>query len=360
MSAFTISASELDEISKIFVKRKLSGLVRTVDYSLKHNINSHKQSVNSYSLDSLSIFTNKYLLNNTDALKDIYEYTKNKSCNIAHFLENKMITSYSNADTLDGYARLIKNTDHYLNNSENIYKVIVKKTPSTLKNFWSIVTLASCIHDINLSIKAFYLILKEKKSSIYSFSLLDLEKIKRAFDKRFKNLNEKDFPKVEYQFILKSFTEIDNSKTKSFCTTTSGSYLDVFIDIDLICQENKFSKNKNNGMLKSLFNNFASCLADKKDKPLSLNKIIVRDEDDRTLSFHVVFYFEDVLQGELIRLVVGDLIDYAIIKDKDGKLQGESIKNKNSEQFFSSFIMNHAFEKTLDKKEETKIKKNKI
>lgn len=136
--------------------------------------------------------------------------------------------------------------------------------------------------------------------------------------------------------------------------------MDVFIDINLICQENKVSKGRNNTMLTSIFKNLASYIYNTNDKPLSLDKIVIRDEDPKTLSFNVVFYHTDPSQMELIKSVIGDLIDYAIVKEKNSRLQGESIKNKNQEQFFSSFILNHTFEKTLEKKIETKIKKNKI
>jgi hypothetical protein len=360
MSDFIVSTSELNEMKPFFAKHNFSDLVKKIEQANNWTDKAGNKVVQ-HSIDRLYIFDNKFVLNHDNLIKDLYEHTKNKSFNIAHFIESKIHTGYSSGDAFNGYVRLIKNTD-YSNNSDAIYKVIEKATASTNKIFWSMVTLATYIQDTTLSLKAFYLILKDKKNSIYSFGLLDLEKIKRVFDKHFKNVDLKTLPKKEYEFITKSFDELNISKTKSFCTTTSGHYLDVFVDINLICQENKLSKGKNSTTLTGMLYSLAAYVETAKDtcKTLSITKLIIRDEDYKTLSFHAVFYYDDASQAELIKSFVGDLIDYAIVKGKNGQLQGEDINNQNSEQFFASLIMNHSLENTLDKKEETKLKKNKI
>lgn len=361
MDNFIVSISDLNELKPIFSKYKLAASVMKIERANNQN-DKIGQKILNYKIDDLYLFDSKFVLNHDNALKDLYEHTKDKSFNIAHFLEFKIHHSYFTDNAFNGYVRLIKNTDYSLNHSESIYKVIEKQDASTIKIFWNMVTLATYIHDNVFSAKAFHLILSKKRDEMHSFSLLDLEKIKRIWDKRFKGVDTTTLPQSEYDFILQSFNDINVSKTKSFCTTTSGHYLDVFIDINLISQENRLSKGRNNTTLTKMLYSLAAYVGGSKDtyKTLSINKIIIRDEDDKTLSFNAVFYYSDLSQQELIKSFVGELIDYAIVKRKDGKLQGESINNHNQEQFFASLIMNHSLENTLDKKEETKLKKNKI
>ncbi len=352
MQKFNVSTSDFQEFINILNKNKLS---YWVDYIKRYGYGYS----NAQTLDNLSFLTNKHILKNKKFLTDLYLYTKDKNCNIIEYYEDKLKLSYSNGEILLAYNRLVK-SKVYQPSDKTIYDLIQTHNPSNFQIYWGMLFLASLIKDNDLCLKAFYLISDSKVAKLNALSLLDIEKIKRAWDKRFKGVNVETLPKKEYDFLVKLFDNINESKTKAFCSTTNGSYLKILVDIDIISQETRLSKKKNYDALNSFFNEFSTFIVSKeaKDNILSIDDVFVSEDLYSDMSFNVIIYYSDSSKTELIKKVIGELVSYAVVKDKDGKLQ--ATKDDHNNKFFSSFIMNYNLETSLDKKDEVKVKKEKI
>jgi len=352
MSNFTVNNEELDQLSTIFSKHGLKNIVENIEKEKKANSSF-------YYLERIRIFNNKFVVNNNELLKSLYNYTKDKSFNIAHFFEQQVLHAHNWSDEFSGYVRLIKNTDYALRENQKFYSIINKQAPSTQNIFWGLVSLAPLIQNNQICTQAFYLILKDKLPKMSSFGLLEIEKIKRIWDKRFKEVDANTLPSEEYQYITDAFNKAINGKNQSFCTTTSGNYLNITINVDLVSQANKKSKNVNGEALQMFFNCFSSYIKKNPHNANQLSLSSVKAQPDG-YDINVMLCYDDMSHTSSIKTVFDDLLNYAITKDNDGNLQANSIKDFQAEKFFSTFIMNHILENSLDKKIETVTKKNKL
>lgn len=356
MDNFIVSLAELEELKKILEKNELKFSLRNLnDYISKNSDKTH------YSIRDMYLFDDTNLLNSSKTLKDLYEYTKDKNYNIAHFLESNINRGYCDPSYFIAYTRLVKATDYYPTKSDKFYDLIQTQPISNQKALWGMFALAPYIKDNNTCTQAFHLLLSKNKIGTNSFTLLDLEKIKKLWDKRFKGVDVTTLPQNEYKHIKDILEQTHEAKQKSFYTATLGHHLNLTIDIDLISQDNKLSISKNNTALNQFFHKFKKYIKDtQSDNELSLTDVVINLDSLKDLSFNLIFNYSDLSKSELLKSTVDNLINYSLTKDKDEKLQGEQLSSDESNKFFSSFIMNHTLENTLEKKEETKVKKNKM
>ena len=356
MDNFVVSLAVLEELKTIFEKNKLKFSVQNINEYI-----SKKNNITEYSIRNMYLFNDIYVLNSSNTLKDLYEYTKDKKYNIAHLLEEDINRGFRESSNFTGYLRLVKASGYYPSEPATFYNLIQKQPVSSQKVFWNMCALASYIKDDTICTKAFNLILSIKKNKLSSFTLLELEKIKNLWDKRFKGVDVATLPQDEYKYISELFNQTNEAQHKSFSKANFGHYLNLTIDTDAISQNNKLSVSKNNTALNQFFHKFKKYIKNtESNNELSLTDVIINLDSLKDLSFNLIFNYSDISKSELLKSTVDALIDYSLTQGKDDKLQGELLSQDESDKFFTSFIMNHSLQQNLDKKEETKPKKNKI
>lgn len=294
---------------------------------------------------------------NKNLLIDIRDYFQKKyGQDIVKVYEEKCLSTYWNESIFVAYGRFIKDNLYYPQEPETILKIVKDKRCTNSKTLWELVSLSGYIKDNNESCNAFADILTEKAKN-RNLSLLDLERIKRSWDKRFKNVDISNLPQNSLEQIQKVFAKIESSKTKNLYEFNSGEYIEVQLDADIISQENKLSVPKNIEAINIFFNRFKRYI-DKSKTPsesLSINGFEFASGSISKLRVN----FTDSSNKNAIKKVVKDLIDFCLIKDKNN-LKGKTFLPEDEVKFFDAFIMNYALQEKVQLKAENKKNSFKI
>lgn len=307
------------------------------------------------SASSISLL-NTQILTNAKLQDDLYKLFKDSNnFNLASFYEKQLLNHSWQNDLFTAYTRFIKLGVYYPENDKVIYDSINGQSMSSIKTFWAMVSLVSLVKDDETSLNCFHLILKEKKKG--DIPLLDLERVKRSLDKRFKGIDVSTLPQKEYNYLVNLFSSIETSKEKSFFNVSDGHYIKINVDFDLISQENKLSKAKNMDALRAFlvaFERFSK-------KSQELRDVLSVDEFKQDVAnCNMTFYYSDPCKKDMIKSLACDLVDYATSKFETNKLKGYYINSQDSDKFFSSYVMNYVLQHTLKKDEQSKPKKVKI
>ncbi len=288
---------------------------------------------------------NKYLM------LDIRDYfLKNHNQDIAKIFEEKCISHYWNESIFVAYSRFIKEDIYYPTEPSKILKIIEEKKCTNSKALWDLVSLSGYIKDDNESSKAFANIFSVKAKD-RNLSLLDLEKIKRAWDKRFKNVQEENINPNALKVAKEVFDKIENSKKKNLYEFNTGEYIEVILDADLLSQDNKLSVPKNVESLNIFFNRFTKYVQNSKTplEMLSITSVEFKSANQSKIRIN----FNDSKNKNTIQSVLKDLIDFSLIKDKT-HLKGKTFFPEDPIKFFDAFLMNYALQEKITVKEEQK------
>ena len=218
------------------------------------------------------------------------------------------------------------------------------------------VSLSSYIKDNNEACQSFENIMTVKAKE-RNLSLLDLEKVKRAWDKRFKNVDISTLNKKSYDAILEVFSKIETSKKKDLYEFNSGEYIEVYLDADLLSQENKLSLPKNVEALNIFFNKFRR-YCDKSKTPMDILSINEFEFTSGVIS-KIRVNFKESTNRKSIQSVIKDLIDFSLIKDKN-HLKGKTFITQDEQKFFDAFILNYSLQEKIPLKTENKKNSFKI
>lgn len=358
MADFIIHQDQAKKIIEIFAKKHLTSLAKYMADKVKI-----KPTV-TINIDGFHGFTNNEALRDNYLQDALYDYFKdNINFNLASFYELKILNNSWQADIFLIYVRFMKNKGYYPENDKIIHELIKIQTIDNNKVFWAMFTLASLAKDDNTVVKSFYTILKEKKVHADTLPLLDLEKIKRSWDKRMKGVNVSKFPSKEYKYLCNLFSKIEEGKTKDFFTVNKGNYLDISIDLDLVSQENKLNVNRNLDALTIFFSAFSKHIETNNDTRNVLSLSNFKWEKGVKSTFSLTFFYSDSSKEDTIRKIAGDLMGHALTKFDGTKLRGAEIRLgdiENNNKFFSAFILNYNLQNTLQTDKTAKTKKTKI
>jgi hypothetical protein len=293
----------------------------------------------------------------SDYLLDKYSVSLGK-------LYEKQLNSHSWQDHIfNAYVRLVNSGIYYPDEHNTIYTSIRNQSASSNRTFWNMFTLASCCKDDKTFIDSIALILDKKKTH-KTLSSLDLDKIQKFWNKRFKNI---DFENIspDSLSIIKPYFELSQShKERDFFSIEQGNYITLNIDLNVICQHNKISLSKNQDALRLFFNQFSSFITRANQSSdnshlLSISgfNFSIVDSSKTTISFN----YSDIQHKNLISSLACDLVDYATSKHDKNTLKGQTINlQSDKDLFFSSFLQNYALQHSLPQKETTSVKKSKL
>lgn len=288
---------------------------------------------------------------NKSLMLDIRNYfIKNNNQDIAKIFEEKCISHYWNESIFVAYSRFIKEDIYYPTEPSKILKIIEEKKCTNSKTLWDLVSLSGYIKDDSESSKAFANIFNVKAKD-RNLSLLDLEKIKRAWDKRFKNIKEENINPNALKVAKEVFDKIENSKKKNLYEFNTGEYIEVILDADLLSQDNKLSVPKNVESLNIFFNRFTKYVQNSKTplEMLSITSVEFKSANQSKIRIN----FNDSKNKNTIQSVLKDLIDFSLVKDKT-HLKGKNFIPDDPIKFFDAFLMNYALQEKISTKEEQK------
>lgn len=348
---FFLTNNQIVEISEIVKKHDFA-------FSASRINNDQNEKDGGAEISSLYSLFSRDLLSSAKFQDDLFEYIKGlNKFNLAYCYEKKLDSHSWNGDLLLSYTRFIKNGKYYPENEQSIYNSIKGQSSDSNKTFWTMISLSAAAKDDSVAAKCFHLVLKDKKRC--AIPLLDLEKIKKNWDKRFNGVDVSIVAPQEYTYLSDLFSNIESSKNKDFFQIKEGHYLSIDINVDLISQSNKMSKNKNEEALRIFF--IAFLKYSKKSKELQ-DVLSINAFTEESSGSKLIFYFSDFSKKNMIKSLVCDLVDYATTKFENNKLKGSSINEQDTEKFFSAFVLNYLLQKSLSDKSNKDLtpKKNKI
>lgn len=298
-----------------------------------------------------AVAEHKFLMNDIRAY-----FLKTYNQDIVKIYEEKCVSHYWNESIFIAYSRFIKDNIYYPQEPNAILKIVQEKKCTNSKTLWDLVSLSSYIKDNNEACQSFENIMTVKAKE-RNLSLLDLEKVKRAWDKRFKNVDISTLNKTSYDAILEVFSKIETSKKKDLYEFNSGEYIEVYLDADLLSQENKLSLPKNVEALNIFFNKFRR-YCDKSTTPMDILSINEFEFTSGVIS-KIRVNFKESTNRKSIQSVIKDLIDFSLIKDKN-HLKGKTFITQDEQKFFDAFILNYSLQEKIPFKTENKKNSFKI
>lgn len=293
----------------------------------------------------------------SDYLLDKYNQSLGK-------IYEQSLSSHSWQDHIfNAYVRLVNSGSYYPDDHKTIYTSINNQSSSNNKTFWNMFTLAACCKDDKVCLDSFALILDKKKTH-KTISSLDLDKIQKIWNKRFKNVDVENLSPDSFAIIQPYFELSKSHKERDFFSIEQGNYITLNIDLNVICQHNKFSLSKNQDALRIFFNQFSSFVTRTNQSSDNSSLLSISSFSFSTIDAvktAISFNYSDVQQKNLITSLACDLVDYATSKQDKNTLKGQNINlQSDKDLFFSSFIQNYALQHSLPQKDSTVTKKPKI
>lgn len=351
MTAFTVTADEIKELVELFEKSHEISVAAALEVYIQH-------AKPTWPLDKMYGLTERRILDNSIIQNKLFQYFKDKKdFSLAEYYESQLINDYWHSDILQAYTGFIKKGIYYPENPQIIYDSLKKQSIGTVKNFWTMITLASLIKENDIATQSFHLVIDKKGQN--NITLLDLEKIKKTWDRRFKNVNIETLPKVEYEYLSNFFSKIEHGKKQDLFFTEEGHYVNLVVNRDSLSQSNKLSVSRNTEALRYFFNSFADYV--KKSKyahdVLSITGFKQTVDANGTLTF----YYSDYSKKKVIQSLACDLVDYATTKTEKNNLKGMA-RIENPEKFFEPFVMSYVLQATLSAENDNskKAKRSKL
>lgn len=237
---------------------------------------------------------------------------------------------------------------------KNIIKnIIINRSCHSDKMFWNLMTLASLAKDDVESAESFENIICEKGKQ-RSLTLLNLEKAKRIFDKRFKDSSIKEFNNSSVIAINKVFEKIETSKAKSLYESKSGLYVEFSIEADVLSQDNKLSVPKNIDVLNRYFTKVSDYINSPKNSLPKELFSISNFELTTGMITKIRINYANPESEKIIKDVFKDLLNYCLLKDGN-TLKGANRKGElNNDKMFDAFMLNYSLRENLASKENIK------
>ncbi len=294
---------------------------------------------------------NKYLL------KDFREYFLEKyQTDIAKVYEEKCVSQYWNDSIFVAYSNFLKEGVYYPEEKNKVKEVIEGSRSSNSKKYWLIVSVCGLVKDHNEASQCFAHVLTEK-AKMRNLSLLDLEKVQKAWNRRFKNVDVSLLDPSSVFVVEKVFEKISSSRKKDLYEFNSGHYTEVILNADLLSQENKLSIPKNIEALRVFFHNFKEYVKEAKT-PYDMYSI-TSFEMNSNIETKLRLNYENIESKEKVAKLFKSLLDFCLLKEKEN-LKGKTFDCDDMDKFFDSFLLSTSLEDKMPNKEEHKKNKFKL
>lgn len=297
-------------------------------------------------LQNSAEFYQPTIAENKSVMNKIHKYfMETYNVNIGKYYGDMILTKYWAEPVFTSYYRFIKD-GLFVPEDDDLKKVLLGKKSNNSKIFWNIVTLASLIKDDVKSAQVYAHIFKERQKE-RSLSLLDLEKVKKSWDKRFKDVDLSNLEPVYWEAIQEAFNKIENGKKKNLYEVRVGNHIEIFLEADILSQENKLSIPKNIEALNIFFNKFKNYLTKSKlsQEMFSITSFEIVSQSTTKLRLN----FTDSGKQEIIQKIFKDLIDFSLIKEKEN-LKGRTFSTSDEVKFFDAFLLNYSLQEQINQK----------
>lgn len=349
-----LEKSDFENVLKIIVKHTYEK--HSLAESIRKIINAWTDEKTKTFADSPEFFRetcaeNKYLM------KSLREYFLEKyQTDIAKIYEDKSSGHYWNPSVFIGYANFVKEGLYYPEAKDKLKKIIKEKGCSSAKDFWLVVSLCGVVKDDFEASQSFAHVVTEK--SIHrNLSLLDLEKLQKAWNRRFKNVDVTLLDPVAVEGVKKVFEKINVSKNKDLYEFKSGHYTEVILNADLLSQENKLSIPKNIEALRIFFHHFQEYVKEYKT-PYELYSI-TGFEVTSNMETKLRLNYENLESKDKVTKLFKNLLGFCLLKEKEN-LKGKTFDCDDMDKFFDSFLLSISLEDKMPNKEDHKKTKFKL
>lgn len=307
---------------------------------------------NEIPIEDLHFLKDKNILSNMSVQKKIISYfIEHKKTNIAEYYEKNLLNNCWDNIVLNTYSRLISNNLYYPENDLNLLKIIKVHKSGSKNCLTCFVNLAQSCKNDEISLEIFSLILTEKINK--DISLLELEKIQKIFNKRFKNINIELLSEKNSNIINSIFNTVKN-KSEDLINLEHGFFLKLNLNTDRLSQSNKLSLNKNTDQISYFFNFF---------KNFSKTDICLEILSLKEFAFSTgkiskfTFLYEDSSKKNMLYSFACDLIELATKKENNFFLLNINEKNKLLSSLLNNCYLQHSLkEKNIELNQKSKNK----
>lgn len=293
--------------------------------------------------------------------KYIYELAEKRGESLPKTLEDCCLTQSYAGEKFNTYFKYIKDKRYYPQKDDVLLEIIKNVSCETKSMFNNMLTLSTLCKDDKIASMMFAESM-DKRNRGSELSLLELEKVKRQWNKRFTNPLSVEGEAVTR--LEKYFSKITKGLEAQLINIEDGYFHKTKMDFDAISQETKLTVGKVTDGMRIFLNSIQYFFDDNKDyaELLSICEIEKKDKGENKCEF-IVSYM-DIGQKDKIKAIFSELIDTASLRGEDRDLKGVDIVNshEDTDVFFKTFIDKTLLNLELSNKEAiNKVKtKNKI
>lgn len=298
------------------------------------NIKEDKIDINEFS----GLLSKDSLLN-IKLQKFLFEIAEKNGESLPKALEEICLEKTYAGEKFNSYFKYIKEGAYYPDDSKKILEVVKNVHCETKSMFMNMLSLATLCKDDNIGSQVFAIAM-DKRNRGSELSLLELEKVKKQWDKRFGNISQSTLDNDSLDNLKKYFSKITKGLNKPLINDEDGFYYKTSIDYDALSQNTKLTIGKVTDGMRIYLNSLSYFFNDNKDYRdlLSITEIEKKDRADN-ISDYIVSYKESE-KKEQIKTIFSKLIDIASYKGESRDLSGVDIINKHDDPdvFFKTFI----------------------
>lgn len=312
-------------------------------------------------LVSLSYLYSKEMLQDGLLQNELLALGEKNGFSYPKFIESELQKNSWGGEKLIIYTKFIKEKIYYPENDNVILDIIKNNSYENNKKFKSLLTLSSLIKNDDNSCDAFAATMA-KRSKYNPLATLDLEKIKRLFDKRFKGKDVTLLPPDSYNSLKDIFNRIEEKASTELIKEDSGYYYKISVDADAISQQQKLTVGKVSDGVRKLLSTFKYFTESDLEivQKLSISKFSFDFSDLNNLQITLQYTNPDM--KETLIPVFKELLVNGLTKGTDKDLKCVDILNSfdDTDEYYEKYFNSKILDNELSKKDVEKPKKMKI
>lgn len=306
------------EVIKEYFNSKHASKFNAITLSREVGYLTEDSKDNHFDITNFKWLYNKTHIKDKHLQKILFEIGEKNKTPYAKVYENCLKNMPWSSYLIEPYYKLIKNKHYYPENENTFLEILEKCKFETSRAYWSIISLASVINDDTISAKVIDKSLDIRLNT--PLTLLEVEKLKTYWDKRF---NDKSEVPDNIKNRIGTLFETISAKNDTNLYEPSESYrISVKINNDRLSQELKTPVARIAEQVRIYLLNVKSALEDDDEmkKFLSFEKVSIDDSNQLLTEFDIVFI--DNSKTNLNKKILKSLIEYGMTPGFDKQIQG--------------------------------------
>lgn len=265
------------------------------------------------------------------------------------FIESQLQQNSWGGEKIVTYTKFIKNKEYYPENDTTVLDIIKYNSCENNKIFKTMLTLSALIKNDSISCEAFASTLS-KRSKYNPLPLLEVEKIKNLFNKRFKNSKIENLPQEHLNKINETFSRVSENQKNDFINSNSGHFYKISIDVDNLSQKNKLTIGKVTEGISKFIHSISYFIDSKAE---TVNELSITEFSSNIRSFNknieMIFFYSNPDKKEILIESINELLTLGLEKGSSRDLVFVDILSKyeDEDEYYNTYFRKSILEKEL-------------